>query len=281
MFQIGEFSNYGQVTPRMLRHYDKIGLLKPGIVDEDTGYRYYRPEQLTLLHKISALKGLGVTLEEMKDIIHNKADDVSYLHSLLQKKKMQLEADIEMQHAMLSNIEARINQIDDNYDFPYDIVIKKVNPLIIASIRDVVPGVGEMPSYCKKLHLTLYNELKQSGIHNYGDEFVFYHNKEYSENDIQMEVAVEVFEEHRITNSSVLAVRQLPELEKAASLVITGDFEEIPNAVMTLLNWSAVNGYHFSPPLRELHLSGKAHDARGNTAKSPVIELQLPLEQDE
>ena len=36
MFQIGEFSKLGQVSPRMLRHYDQLGLLIPGHVDRWT-----------------------------------------------------------------------------------------------------------------------------------------------------------------------------------------------------------------------------------------------------
>ena len=47
MFKIGEFSKLTQVTIRMLRHYDEIGLLKPAFVDEWTGYRMYSVEQVS------------------------------------------------------------------------------------------------------------------------------------------------------------------------------------------------------------------------------------------
>ncbi len=48
MLKIGEFSKLSRVSIRMLRHYDDIGLLKPAEIDNFTGYRYYREEQLSV-----------------------------------------------------------------------------------------------------------------------------------------------------------------------------------------------------------------------------------------
>lgn len=45
MLKIGEFSVLSQISIYMLRHYDEIGLLIPGQVDEFTGYRYYSERQ--------------------------------------------------------------------------------------------------------------------------------------------------------------------------------------------------------------------------------------------
>ncbi|WP_338125159.1 MerR family DNA-binding transcriptional regulator [Paenibacillus dendritiformis] len=41
MFRIGEFSKLTQVSIRMLRYYDEVGLLKPARVDKLTGYRLF------------------------------------------------------------------------------------------------------------------------------------------------------------------------------------------------------------------------------------------------
>ena len=46
MFKIGDFSRLAQVSVRMLRHYDKLGLLTPSQTDKWTGYRYYTIDQL-------------------------------------------------------------------------------------------------------------------------------------------------------------------------------------------------------------------------------------------
>ncbi len=46
MLRIGDFSTLSRITIHMLRHYDEIGLLKPALCDEFTGYRYYNEDQL-------------------------------------------------------------------------------------------------------------------------------------------------------------------------------------------------------------------------------------------
>ena len=46
MLNIGDFARVGQVSPRMLRHYDETLLLKPNRVDRQTGYWSYEVAQL-------------------------------------------------------------------------------------------------------------------------------------------------------------------------------------------------------------------------------------------
>jgi len=46
---ISDFARLGQVSVRMLRHYDALGLLVPDHVEPASGYRSYSPEQLHLL----------------------------------------------------------------------------------------------------------------------------------------------------------------------------------------------------------------------------------------
>jgi DNA-binding transcriptional MerR regulator len=68
MLKIGEFAWLGQVTVETLRHYDRLGLLKPARLDRFTDYRYYALDQLPRLNRILALKGLGLTLEQIARI---------------------------------------------------------------------------------------------------------------------------------------------------------------------------------------------------------------------
>ncbi|MBF2020133.1 MAG: MerR family DNA-binding transcriptional regulator [Hydrococcus sp. C42_A2020_068] len=41
MLRIGDFAQLSRISPKTLRLYDRMGLLKPAEVDSDTGYRYY------------------------------------------------------------------------------------------------------------------------------------------------------------------------------------------------------------------------------------------------
>ena len=66
MLKIGEFSKLSQLSIRMLRHYDDIGLLPPAVIAPSNGYRYYQPEQLTQVSLIRFFQALGLSLQEIK-----------------------------------------------------------------------------------------------------------------------------------------------------------------------------------------------------------------------
>ena len=66
-WRVKELSDMTQVSIRMLRHYDKIGLLKP-TYRADNGYRYYNASDLAKLQQIIALKSFGFTLSGIKNI---------------------------------------------------------------------------------------------------------------------------------------------------------------------------------------------------------------------
>ena len=74
MLSIGAFAQIGQVTHRMLRHWDTAGLLVPAHVDEFSGYRSYDPSQLARLHRIVALRQLGFGLEQIGTILDEGID---------------------------------------------------------------------------------------------------------------------------------------------------------------------------------------------------------------
>ena len=66
--RIGELAQKAGVTPRTIRYYETLGLLKPS-EREGTGFRYYTDIELARLHKIDCLKALGLSLEEIASII--------------------------------------------------------------------------------------------------------------------------------------------------------------------------------------------------------------------
>ncbi len=93
MLKIGDFSQLAQVSVRALRIYDEMGLLKPVHVDRFTGYRYYEAEQLPRLNRIIALKDLGLTLDQIAQLLK---DDLSaeQLRGMLMMKQADLEQEL-------------------------------------------------------------------------------------------------------------------------------------------------------------------------------------------
>lgn len=66
--RIGELAERARVTPRTIRYYESLGLLRPS-GREPSGYRSYTEAELARLEKIDALKQLGLSLDEIQGVI--------------------------------------------------------------------------------------------------------------------------------------------------------------------------------------------------------------------
>ena len=66
---IGEFARRSRLSPKALRLYDRLGLLRPARVDRDSGYRWYAASQLDQARLIAGLRELGLPLAEIGSIL--------------------------------------------------------------------------------------------------------------------------------------------------------------------------------------------------------------------
>lgn len=280
MFKIGEFSKLGQVSARMLRHYDQLGLLTPGHIDRFTGYRYYTIDQLARLNRIVALKELGFALEEVGRLLEEPAGaSAERLRGMLQLRRAELARELRDKQAQLIGVEARLEQIEqEGQPSPYEIVVKALPAQPVASFQAVVPTMGEMGFYCHKLYHELYAALDRLGVAPLQPEITLYHTDEYRETDLEIEVALPIAPaELRRAPAAGLNWRELPPAALAAALIYEGPFSAMTPAILALLKYIGTHGHTLAGPLRELHLSGPAHDAQGQVQAHNVIELQVPI----
>ena len=79
---ISRFGRLCGFSVHTLRHYDDVGLLTPSRVDETTGYRYYRPEQLERARQIRALRWADLSIAETRTVLDDpaRADEVLAAH---------------------------------------------------------------------------------------------------------------------------------------------------------------------------------------------------------
>ena len=73
-YTVQRLANMAGVSPRTLRYYDEIGLLKPARVNE-SGYRIYGRKEVDRLQQILFYKELGIGLEEIKTIMDSPEFD--------------------------------------------------------------------------------------------------------------------------------------------------------------------------------------------------------------
>ncbi|MEO5873566.1 MAG: helix-turn-helix domain-containing protein [Streptosporangiaceae bacterium] len=77
MLTIGEFARAARLSPKALRLYDELDLLKPARTDPSSGYRYYEDSQLAHARLVAWLRRLGIPLAEIKEIHRLPANEVA------------------------------------------------------------------------------------------------------------------------------------------------------------------------------------------------------------
>lgn len=90
LLPIGRFARLVGLTVGALRHYDELDVLRPAVVDAETGYRRYRASQLEDARTIARLRELEVPLEEIREVL--AADDPAERARRLAAHRARIEA---------------------------------------------------------------------------------------------------------------------------------------------------------------------------------------------
>jgi DNA-binding transcriptional MerR regulator len=116
MFSIGEFARFAGVSVRTVRYYDEVGLLPPVAVDPATGYRSYGADQLARLHRIVALKELGLSLRQLQPLLDDL--DPAELRGMLQLRRAELEDRVGISYRSATSASRQL--AEDGDDAPSD-----------------------------------------------------------------------------------------------------------------------------------------------------------------
>jgi protein phosphatase len=74
---IGGFARLTRLSPKALRLYDELGLLRPATVDPASGYRYYAPAQVERARLIAWLRRLGMPLAQIQRVCGLTPDEAA------------------------------------------------------------------------------------------------------------------------------------------------------------------------------------------------------------
>ncbi|MDS2172302.1 MerR family transcriptional regulator [Nesterenkonia sp. CL21] len=265
MLSIGAFAQVGQVTHRMLRHWDQVGLLVPAHVDPGTGYRSYDPEQLDRLHRIVALRQLGFGIEEISTLLEDGLD-AGDLARMLGRRRHELEREHRIASERLADVERRLHLIEEENAMPAVEIVTKSLPALrlaarTATVRDqpevaglvgpafdaVAAVIGHIPG-ALETPVASYS-LDERGLH----VIVGYAY------DGEPRDGVEIV--------------SLPAVEKAFCSTHLGEISGIASSWQALHAETVARGAAPSGPCRELYLRA---DESGRSDEF-VVELQQPV----
>ena len=270
MIRIGDFSKLSRVSVKTLRYYDETGLLKPVHVDPFTGYRLYEYSQLSTLHRILALKDLGFSLEEIGRLLDDGLS-VEQMYGMLKLRETEARQRVRDEAERLERIRARLRQIEqEDCMSKYDVVIKSVDEVKVASLRGVVPTPPEQGGLWQELE----EYLAKQRVKPTGACLTLYHDDEYKERDWDVEVCEPIDAE--LGETQRVKVQTLPAVKTLACTIHNGPFVTIGEAYNAIGKWITDNSYRIVGPCREIYLHSKG-DGNQNDPDT-VTEIQFPVE---
>ncbi len=92
LYFIGEVSSLLGISAQTLRYYDKVGLVQPAVINEQTGYRQYTYDQIHFIERIKYLQHLGLSLTDIQKAL--ASSNPKDLVQVLNNQKYSLQAKI-------------------------------------------------------------------------------------------------------------------------------------------------------------------------------------------
>lgn len=269
MYLIGMFSRINRVTTKALRHYDELGLLKPEHVDPETGYRYYTNDQLPRLHRILALKQLGLTLDTIARVI----EDPGAIEACLQLKARELEETVQTESRRLREVTALLRQLQGETVMKYTVRIKELPEVIVASMRTIVASYNTFFDIVPKMGIEM--ERQGAVCREPAYCFTIYHDGEYKEHDIDVEVCEAVVKP--CPDSAMVRYKTIPGYPRAACVLHKGPYRTLGHAYAFLFKWIEENGYRVLDNPRESYIDGIWNK---DTEEEWLTEVQVPVEEE-
>lgn len=270
MFRIGEFSKLTQVSIRMLRYYDEIGLLKPSQIDRFTGYRLYSVEQIQILQRIILLRDTGFNTSEIAVVLKNW--DSAFITDQLKKKKHEILQAIELEKEKLRKIDNAINDIqEEKISVHYNVSIKSIPAYQVFSLRKIIPDYfceemlwREMSDYIKSEHINISEK---------NSDFAIYHDTEYKDADVDVEVCTIVNAIGESRNG--FTFRETERVDSMACIMVYGSYENIAVAYESFAHWLIKHDqYEMAGQNRQICHIGPWNDI---DPSKYLTEIQIPI----
>lgn len=275
MLKIGEFSKIAQVSIKTLRYYDQVGLLNPAHIDRFTGYRYYTLSQLERLNRILAMKDLDFSLDQIQGLLGVELPG-EMMKKMLEGKSSEIRERLNEDQARLLRVENRLKQLaEGSGPLPAPVVMKSAPNLVLATIRQTLLTQSDLKDWQTSRLEMIHDYLMQKGLNPQGPDMLIYHQEEFRETDLDVEVCTVIHEarhsQEKFSAEEPIQFRVLPAANHLASAIHQTRNGMLWESYALLAEWTQSNGYHPVGPWRELVYQQE------EPQQETVIEVQRPV----
>jgi len=265
MLKIGQFSKLAKVTIKTLRYYDKIGLLKPAMVESSSSYRYYSESQLQTVALISSYKSAGLSNDLILKLLNHSENKLELLEK---QKQLLIEQENNIKQAIL-----RIDELINKKEQPYKAEIKRIDKRLVYRCRGYVSSIEKIHDFIKNCADEFVRSNPDVKFSDPDYCCVIYPDDRYREDNIFVEYAQSVDRVGKDTD-----ILKFSEIEPitAISVLHYGDYKSLPNAYIFTVNWAREHGYQLCGEPRERYINGAWNV---DDVSKWLTELQLPIKE--
>lgn len=271
-YSIGDFAWLSGVTTKALRHYDRIGVLRPAVVDAHSRYRRYSADQLAELYELLSFARLGLSLRQARDVMAGEGAVDSLSRALLTTKR-EIETRIAEDSARLTWIASKLGELSGDVDAPRDsatsraaVVLKDQPPLRVMAVRDRLGTYEDADALLDDLPIDAAPAVALSCLRG-----TVWHDCGLETGVIDCEAVVLAETARRRRTHPHGRGGRVVDLPGAtlACVIHRGSDESVGSTYTAAHRWIAAHGFAVVGPNREWYLGG----ARGE----PVMEIQFPV----
>jgi len=262
---IGRFSSASRLSVKSLRNYDQSGLLSAAHVDLQSGYRYYRLEQLARAEIIRSLRLLDMPLAEIAEILDGEDPEGTLTSHLaeLARKRDDYERKVQRLQRLISRKEITMSD---------DVVVKSIESQTVAAYRTATTHTAifeDIPAGFDRV----IGFIGSASVEPFGAPFTMYHTA--PEGDAPGDISMCVPIAKPIQPGDGIDIVDVP-AGTVASVIHRGPYDEMGKAYASVAAWIHERGHRSTGPSREIYLNNP-----GDVADTDLLtEIQWPIDSD-
>ncbi|WP_135612101.1 GyrI-like domain-containing protein [Methanococcoides sp. AM1] len=270
---IGKFSLMTHLTQKALRLYDQKGLLVPEAKDAFSGYRCYTSHQIERGVKIRMLSWMGFGLDEISSLLDAEIlRDNEFIGEMMQKRYTETQLEIrrlqKIQNLLLNQTDT-LELISMSVSEPTTKEIPKMRVLSMRETGSYEVTIGKLVG--ELLGFVGNSSRAGKNIKLTGPVMFLCHDKEYRENDADIEVSLPISGNIGLETPSIV-LTTLPAI-KAVSVIHKGPYQEVDVAYSRIFEYMAENGMEQAGSSRSLYLN----DPNEVPEEDLLTEVQVPI----
>ncbi len=265
LMPIGKFARASRLSVKSLRNYDESGLLPAALVDPQSGYRYYRLEQLARADAIRSLRMVDMSLPRIAETLDGEDSEQVLMSHLAALETQRNEID-----RMAQQLRRRIHRRE--YTMSTEITVKSTEAVVVAAHRTPTTYAEIFNDIPKGFGMVM-GALANADIDPVGIPFTLYHQAPDGDTagDIAMCVPIG-------TSFDTAADDGVETIELAAGpaavVLHRGSYDDMGESYAAVATWVHERGHRIVGPCREVYLNSPAEAAEDDL----LTEIHFPID---